>query len=145
MIKSVTKEDYMVYGNRGCPKFNMGSNGQTFIYFLELLYFLIPSVFIFCMQMWQRCVIPILDTQPILMTMRCHSYTWHSAPFLWQWCVILILDTQPHSYDNEVSFLYLSLSPVLIIHLHAKFNVRILTSEYMSIGSYIPFYSCRNH
>ena len=44
--------------------------------------------------LWQWSVIPILDTQSILMTMRCHSYTWHSAPFLWQWVVIAILDTQ---------------------------------------------------
>jgi hypothetical protein len=93
--------------------------------------------------LWQWSVNPILDTQPILMTMRCYSYTWHTAqfydnevsflyltliPFLWQWDVIPILDTEPilitmrflsytwhssQSYDNEVSFLYLTLSPVL--------------------------------
>jgi hypothetical protein len=45
----------------------------------------------------QWSVIPILDTQSILMTMRCHSYTWYTV----------------HSYDSAVSFLYLILRPVL--------------------------------
>jgi hypothetical protein len=110
--------------------------------------------------LWHWGVLPILDTQLSLMTMKCHSYTWHSAqsyvnevsflylthspvlwqwsvipipdtqpPVLWQWGVIPILDTQPslmsmmchsytwhsaHSHDNEVSFLYLTLSPILM-------------------------------
>jgi hypothetical protein len=77
-------------------------SAQSYDYEVSFLY-LIHSPFL-----WQWGVIPILDTQaslmtirrlsytqPSLMTMKCHSYTWHSA----------------QSYDNEVSFLYLTLSP----------------------------------
>jgi hypothetical protein len=70
--------------------------------------FLIHSPFL-----WLWSVIPILDTSSILMTMRCLSYTWHSAQSYNNGGVIPILDTQPQSYDNEVTFLYLTLSPVL--------------------------------
>jgi hypothetical protein len=61
--------------------------------------------------MTMKCHSYTWHSAPSLMTMRCHSYTWHSAPVLWQWCVIPMLDTQPQSYNNEVSFLYLTLSP----------------------------------
>ena len=41
---------------------------------------------------------PIIDTQPSLMTMRCHSYTSHTT----------------QSYDNDVPFVYLTLTPVFM-------------------------------
>jgi hypothetical protein len=63
--------------------------------------------------LWQWGVIPILDTQPSLMTMKCHSYTWYTV----------------HSYDNEVSFLYLTLSPSLM-------TMRCLSYTWHSAQSY---------
>ena len=63
--------------------------------------------------LWQWSVIPILDTQPSLMTMRCHSYTWHTASLITTMCHSYTWHSA-HSYDNEVSFLYLTLSPILM-------------------------------
>jgi hypothetical protein len=64
--------------------------------------------------LWQWGVIPILDTQPSLMSMRCPSYTWHTAQFYDNEVSFLYLTLSPHSYDIEVSFLYLTLSPSLM-------------------------------
>jgi hypothetical protein len=111
---------------------------QSYDYEVSFLY-LIHSLFL-----WQWGVIPILDTQSSLMTMKCHSYTWHSAPILmtmrchsytwhtaslitmrchsYTWHTASLITTMchsytwhsAHSYDNEVSFLYLTLSPILM-------------------------------
>jgi hypothetical protein len=46
--------------------------------------------------------------------MRCPSYTWHTAQFYDNEVSFLYLTLSPHSYDIEVSFLYLTLSPSLM-------------------------------
>jgi hypothetical protein len=81
--------------------------GQSYVNEVSFLY-LTHSPFL-----WQWGVIPILDTQPSLMSMRCPSYTWHTAQFYDNEVSFLYLTLRPHSYDNEVSFLYLTLSSVL--------------------------------
>jgi hypothetical protein len=62
--------------------------------------------------LWQWGIIPILDTQPSLITMRCHSYAWPTASLITMRCHSYTWHPA-HSYNNEVSFLYLTHSPVL--------------------------------
>jgi hypothetical protein len=40
-IKSGTKEDYMVYGNRGCPKFNIWALSDKLFNMMILLFYLL--------------------------------------------------------------------------------------------------------
>jgi hypothetical protein len=95
------------YMTMNCHSYTWHS-AQSYDYQVSFLYLTLSPV------LWQWGVFPILDTQPSLMTMKCHSYTVYlTQPILMSMKCHSYTWYTVHSYDNEVSFLYLIHSPFL--------------------------------